>query len=170
LETCKELENEEKTFVNFYFAITEKVGVPYYDQQSFAALRDTNTDESWRWNRDSTLQFWYQPSIPSRNANLASTKRNCLHIVSTIPERFVYLNKAEKIIPLLLLVLLFIAALYKWLGRNTKRIFLTRYVDSPSLKDTHEKKGLIAAYFEGKPNPEDDIARRTYSTANSTEY
>ncbi len=169
-DTCKRIEHEEKTFESFYFAITEKVGVPYYDRQSYAALQDNTYDESWRWSRDTLLHLWYLPPFPSRNFNIDRSEKKCLHIVSSIPPRFVFINDPEKLIPLILLVAVFLVGLFKWLGRNVERIFLTRYLRSTKFQHSQEKTGLIAAYFEGKAIADEEMVRRLYSSAKYIDY
>jgi hypothetical protein len=169
-DTCRSIEHEEKTFENFYFAITEKAGIPYYDQQSYAALQDNTYDESWRWSRDTLLHLWYLPSFPSRSFHPEQSEKKCLHIASSIPPRFVFISDPEKLIPLILLVAVFLLALFKWIGRNTERIFLTRYVRSTKFLKTNEKTGLVAAYFEGKAIADQEIVKRIYTSAKYDEY
>ena len=171
-EPCKEIEGEEKSFENFYFTIAEKVSIPYYDQQSYAALKDSSFDNSWRWvivNKDSNIHFWYAPDLPKRSVDKPQAKRNCLHIISTIPPRFVYVGSGKSI-PLILVVILLLVALFTWLGRNTERIFLTKYIYAPRLQQTNDKTGLIADYFAGKKIPDEESFIRVYSSDRYKNY
>ncbi len=171
-DTCTTAEDEEKSFQNFYFAIAEKVSIPYYDQQSYAALTDSAYDNSWRWliaNKDSNIHFWYLPNFPTRSFDQRRASKNCLHIISRIPPRFVYLGSGKSV-PLILLVILLLVALFKWLGRNTEKIFLTKYIYSPRLHQSTEKTGLIAEYFAGKKVPDEESFRRVYSSERYQDY
>ena len=171
-EPCKEIKDEERSFENFYFAIAEKVSIPYYDQQSYAALKDSSFDNSWRWvvaAKDSNIHFWYAPDLPRRSTDQSNEKRNCIHIISQIPPRFVYLGSAKSI-PLILFVILLLVALFNWLGRNTEKIFLTKYIYSPRLLQTNEKVGLIASYFAGKNIPDEESFKRVYSSTRYQDY
>jgi len=171
-DTCTAAEDEEKSFENFYFAIAEKVSIPYYDQQSYAALKDSAYDNSWRWviaDKDSNIHFWYLPSFPTRRFDPSRATTNCLHIISRIPPRFVYLGSGKSV-PLILVVILLLVALFKWLGRNTERIFLTKYIYAKRTQHATDKTGLIADYFAGKKIPDEEAFRRVYSSARYQDY
>ncbi|HYJ38551.1 MAG TPA: hypothetical protein VEV87_08030, partial [Chitinophagaceae bacterium] len=169
-DTCKSAEHEEETFEDFYFAIAEKVGVPYYDRQSYAALQDTTHDKSWRWTRDSLLHLWYLPSLPARQNELDSAGLKCLHIASNLPVRFVFINHFGKLVLLIILIAVFLIALFKWIGRNTEQIFLTRYLRSSKLGAGNSKAGLIGAYFEGKTVPDEEILKRVHTSEKYRDY
>ena len=170
-DTCKVSENDVKTFDNFYFSLAEKLSIPYYDEQSYAGLEDNAKDSSWRWKRDAdmNMNIWYQPSFPSRNFSPHDPKK-CLHIISSIPPRFVYLKGSATPVWLILLVLLLLFGLFQWLGRNTEKIFLTRYVYSTRLRKVDENEGLIAEYFAGKETTGDEATLRLHSGSRYKDY
>jgi hypothetical protein len=67
-----------------------------------------------------------------------------------MPKRFVYLTK-EKILPIGLIIVLLVAALYKWLGKNAEQIFLTRFIYSRKKEDEDKHKEYFASFFSKWP-------------------
>jgi hypothetical protein len=149
-DTCKQIDEEKKTgFENFYFDLAEKLSTPYYKEQSYTALQDTASDLSWHWViKDNAMHFWYRLTVP-RTLNRQGPS-SCLHIVSVMPKRFVYLTKG-KILPIALIIVLLVAALYKWLGKNAEQIFLTRFIYSRKKEDEDKHKEYFASFFSKWP-------------------
>jgi len=164
---CDTNKNKRGTgFEKFYFDIAEEVSAPYYKKQSYAALQDEASDTSWHWLiKNNDIHFWYQPGFPRRNINQDKPAQPCLQIISAMPDRFVYLTK-EKYFPIAVLIVLLVIGLFKWLGKNTEQIFLTRFIYSwkePADKAT----GLIAAFFAGKTLP---VNERLYTPQRYKDY
>ena len=167
-DSCKGSDNKKGTgFESFYFDVSEKVSTPYYKQQSFAALQDEALDGSWHWTiEDNTMHFWYLPAIPRRRLHQHAAAANCLHIASTMPDRFVYLTR-EKIFPVALIVLLLLIGLFNWLGKNAEQIFLTRFIYSKKEPDDNKPNEFFAAFFDKWPFAEN---QRLYTPAGYKEY
>jgi len=120
------LSHNREVFENFYFTIADKVGTSYYDPQKYPALHDYTSDSSWRWYvQQQKVHFWYYNPIYIRNNPLALNES--LHIISTMPDRFVFL-KISRIGGLLLVIVLLVWGLYKWVRVNTEQVFLLKYL------------------------------------------
>ncbi len=167
-DSCNGNENKRGTgFEKFYFDIAEKVSTPYYKKQSYTALQDTTSDTSWHWSiKNNKIHFWYQPTIPRRHFNQNESVQRCLHIVSKMPDRFVYLTR-EKYFPIALIVVLLVFGLFKWLGKNAEQIFLTRFIYSQKDSADNKPNDLFAAFFDKESLPE---SKRLYSPSGYKEY
>ena len=169
--TCTKDTDAQKTFENFYFSIADNVSIPYYDQQSYAALRDEAYDDSWNWiRRGNFIELWYKPRFPSRSFTPNIAREECLHIVSAIPRRFVFFGDSKKWIPLLIVIFALCYGMFQWLGRNTNQIFLIRYIYSRRILLEQGEKGVITEYFAGKKISDDESIRRLYSSSRYIDY
>jgi len=166
-DSCDEEEKNKGTgFEKFYFDIAENLSNPYYKQQSYAALPDMAYDRSWHWQiKNKNIHFSYQPNLPVRHASQNELKR-CLYLVSAMPDRFVYLTQ-EKYFPIAVLVLLLLFGLFKWVGKRTEQIFLTRFIYSAKKTEKDKPSDLFAAF----PDKESLLKNeRLYTPALYKEY
>ncbi|WP_128545425.1 PDC sensor domain-containing protein [Larkinella soli] len=116
----EEIRNEK-----FYSEFAEAVSNQFYDPLIYPALESGAADSSWRWRVDrGKIEFWYNfplhlPAAPPNDAGF-------LHMVSCIPERFVFF-KDIRIVVLLLIVSILAAALFYWLRALSANLFLISF-------------------------------------------
>jgi len=153
--------NGHNFFEKFYFEVAENLSTPYYKEEAFATLQDKPDDSSWYWMiKSKKLHFWYHRSLPGIQNN---RQRNCLHLVSTLPPRFVFLNW-QNIFPLLLVVILLVIGLYNWVGKRTEQIFLTRFIYESSASGKDPPFGSMINNLSLEDNP------RLYTPSKYNEY
>jgi len=109
---------------NFYFGIADAISNNYYDPQSYPALTDRANDNAWYWTAgNGHIRF-----RSDMNADTTGMQTNTISILSSLPQRYMYVVKSWKGLLLVSLLAVALWAMYVVIKTVCSKIFLRKYV------------------------------------------
>ena len=139
----------KNNFDEFYFNISDRISVNYYDPESFPALKDTATDYSWHWNYfdSNRIVFSYKmpPDIFKNNLKTGS-QNTMLYVKSKQPDRYILLSDPRKLSFLIITCCLIFLVIYTLIHTTIAKVFLKKYITALKNKNESDLSGFIAVY------------------------
>ena len=142
------LRNQKESYEQFYFAIANDIGNNYYDPLLLPALKDSASDEAWRWSRSGTALF-FKYTLPENFSPGDNTNGEAqpLKIISVFPARYMFVGMTFRGILLLIVIILLTRGLYMILLSLVNRVFLKKYIDAIESKSFQETTGHLIDEF-----------------------